>query len=232
MTARSGPSVKSECFSFQSYKMATRRRRYPDHRWTPISRPVAIIMSGAYEHKLKKHPGIALTLLRGAEPAAALQSAAPITVGLLVRAPTGRTCPPRGGWVAPTTTLCRGQAECRFHRRTSPPAPPRDRAPGFHQFSTGWPGRRAIRAFADASARLASRSGLCVNSTDKRALSGNWAVHFRICPTCPRTRAMLMTAWMALPVQCKPPIGCHRHVLLGRWPRLTDPPRPKASYFR
>jgi len=117
------------------------RRRYPDHRIDANLAARAIICRGVRAQLEETTPASLTACARVAEPAAALQSAPHKPVGCRWSAPTGRTAPPRGRMGCATRTMSQGQAECRFHRSTSPPPPP-PREPGHRisiQFILGLP---------------------------------------------------------------------------------------------
>jgi len=164
-------------------------------------------MSGLGTSTMKEHPGHRARLCASLEHTSCRfneSARASITCRLLVRAHNCRTWPPRGRMGCATTTLCRGQAECRSKIRTLPgPAPPRRRAP-IPSVQSGWHWRRAIRAFAEPSAKAASRSRSLVKApTICRALYWKIGSHSGFARPCPRPAPCLtMTpAMCALPVQ-------------------------------
>ncbi len=187
-----GKIGKIGCFSFQSYKMINAGEggiMITDDA-DLIAR--AIIMSGAYEHNWKKHPGIAEACTRWQNKLPLYNLRLNNLSAALVR-PQLSELPRRVAdglrnhdYVA---------AKLNTSRYIDVPAPlaPETRAPDSIQFNMVGLEDDAIRAFASASAAAGVKVQVFGQSTDNARAFWNWQF-IEDLPELPQTRRMLRSA--------------------------------------
>ena len=198
-----GTIGKIGCFSFQSYKMVNAGEggiMITDDA-DLIAR--AIIMSGAYEHNWKKHPGIA-------EACARWQNKLPLYNLRLNNLSAALVRPQLAELPRRIADGLRNHDYVAAKLNASPyinvPAPlaAETRAPDSIQFNMVGLDDDAIRAFAAASAAAGVKVQVFGQSTDNARAFWNWQFIEHL-PELPQTRKMLMTACdVRLPVQLKP----------------------------
>ncbi|MCX8225383.1 MAG: aminotransferase class I/II-fold pyridoxal phosphate-dependent enzyme [Sulfitobacter sp.] len=198
-----GTIGKIGCFSFQSYKMVNAGEggiMITDDA-DLIAR--AIIMSGAYEHNWKKHPGIA-------EACARWQNKLPLYNLRLNNLSAALVRPQLAELPRRIADGLRNHDYVAAKLNASPyinvPAPlaAETRAPDSIQFNMVGLDDDAIRAFAAASAAAGVKVQVFGQSTDNARAFWNWQFIENL-PELPQTRKMLMTACdVRLPVQLTP----------------------------
>jgi dTDP-4-amino-4,6-dideoxygalactose transaminase len=198
-----GTIGKIGCFSFQSYKMVNAGEggiMITDDA-DLIAR--AIIMSGAYEHNWKKHPGIA-------EACARWQNKLPLYNLRLNNLSAALVRPQLAELPRRVADGLRNHDYVAAKLNASPyinvPAPlaAETRAPDSIQFNMVGLDDDAIRAFAAASAASGVKVQVFGQSTDNARAFWNWQFIENL-PELPQTRKMLMTACdVRLPVQLTP----------------------------
>jgi dTDP-4-amino-4,6-dideoxygalactose transaminase len=198
-----GTIGKIGCFSFQSYKMVNAGEggiMITDDA-DLIAR--AIIMSGAYEHNWKKHPGIA-------EACARWQNKLPLYNLRLNNLSAALVRPQLAELPRRIADGLRNHDYVAARLNASPyinvPAPlaAETRAPDSIQFNMVGLDDDAIRAFAAASAAAGVKVQVFGQSTDNARAFWNWQFIENL-PELPQTRKMLMTACdVRLPVQLTP----------------------------
>ncbi len=198
-----GTIGKIGCFSFQSYKMVNAGEggiMITDDA-DLIAR--AIIMSGAYEHNWKKHPGIA-------EACARWQNKLPLYNLRLNNLSAALVRPQLAELSRRVADGLRNHDYVAAKLNASPyinvPAPlaAETRAPDSIQFNMVGLDDDAIRAFAAASAAAGVKVQVFGQSTDNARAFWNWQFIENL-PELPQTRKMLMTACdVRLPVQLTP----------------------------
>ncbi len=200
-----GTLGKVGCFSFQSYKLVNAGEGGILVTDDPEIAARAVIMSGAYEHNWKKHPGLQNSYMHWQNrlplynmrmqnlSAAVIRPQLPLVKG---RVQAGRS---NHDYVAAKLNLS-------AWLEVPPALPQEQRAPDSLQFSLmgQWSDAEA-RAFQDA----AKASGISVQifglSDDNARAFWNWKFIGDV-PDMPRTRAMLMRACdLRLPARLKKP---------------------------
>lgn len=195
-----GTIGKIGCFSFQSYKMVNAGEggiMITDDA-DLIAR--AIIMSGAYEHNWKKHPGIAEACIKW-------QNKLPLYNLRLNNLSAALVRPQLAELPRRVADGLRNHDYVAAKLNTSPfidvPAPlaPETRAPDSIQFNMIGLDDDAIRTFAATSAAAGVKVQVFGQSTDNARAFWNWQF-IEDLPELPQTRRMLMTACdVRLPVQ-------------------------------
>ena len=216
-----GTIGKIGCFSFQSYKMVNAGEGgilITDDA-DLVAR--AIIMSGAYEHNWKKHPGIADACTRWQNKLPLYNLRLNNLSAVLVRAQLAEL-PRRVADGLRNHDYVAAKLNAAPQIDVPAPLPPETRAPDSIQFNLVGLDDAAIRAFAEASAKAGVKVQVFGQSTDNARAFWNWQF-IKDLPDLPRTRAMLMTACDArLPVQLQPAeLDAIVNVLLGALATVT-----------
>ncbi len=187
-----GTIGKIGCFSFQSYKMinAGEGGILITDDADLVAR--AIIMSGAYEHNWKKHPGIEEACLRW-------QNKLPLYNLRLNNLSAALVRPQLAELPRRVADGLRNHDYVAARLNTSPyidvPAPlaAETRAPDSIQFNLVGLGDNAIRAFAATSAAAGVKVQVFGQSSDNARAFWNWQF-IEDLPDLPQTRKMLMSA--------------------------------------
>ena len=216
-----GTIGKIGCFSFQSYKMVNAGEGgilITDDA-DLVAR--AIIMSGAYEHNWKKHPGIADACTRWQNKLPLYNLRLNNLSAVLVRAQLAEL-PRRVADGLRNHDYVAAKLNAAPQIDVPAPLPPETRAPDSIQFNLVGLDDAAIRAFAEASAKAGVKVQVFGQSTDNARAFWNWQF-IKDLPDLPRTRAMLMTACdVRLPVQLQPAeLDAIVNVLLGALATVT-----------
>jgi dTDP-4-amino-4,6-dideoxygalactose transaminase len=216
-----GTIGKIGCFSFQSYKMVNAGEGgilITDDA-DLVAR--AIIMSGAYEHNWKKHPGIADACARWQNKLPLYNLRLNNLSAVLVRAQLAEL-PRRVADGLRNHDYVAAKLNAAPQIDVPAPLPPETRAPDSIQFNMVGLDDAAIRAFAEASAKAGVKVQVFGQSTDNARAFWNWQF-IKDLPDLPRTRAMLMTACdVRLPVQLQPAeLDAIVNVLLGALATVT-----------
>lgn len=216
-----GTIGKIGCFSFQSYKMVNAGEGgilITDDA-DLVAR--AIIMSGAYEHNWKKHPGIADACARWQNKLPLYNLRLNNLSAVLVRAQLAEL-PRRVADGLRNHDYVAAKLNAAPQIDVPAPLPPETRAPDSIQFNLVGLDDAAIRAFAEASAKAGVKVQVFGQSTDNARAFWNWQF-IKDLPDLPRTRAMLMTACdVRLPVQLQPSeLDAIVNVLLGALATVT-----------
>ena len=216
-----GTIGKIGCFSFQSYKMVNAGEGgilITDDA-DLVAR--AIIMSGAYEHNWKKHPGIADACARWQNKLPLYNLRLSNLSAVLVRAQLAEL-PRRVADGLRNHDYVAAKLNAAPQIDVPAPLPPETRAPDSIQFNLVGLDDAAIRAFAEASAKAGVKVQVFGQSTDNARAFWNWQF-IKDLPDLPRTRAMLMTACdVRLPVQLQPAeLDAIVNVLLGALATVT-----------
>ena len=216
-----GTIGKIGCFSFQSYKMVNAGEGgilITDDA-DLVAR--AIIMSGAYEHNWKKHPGIADACARWQNKLPLYNLRLNNLSAVLVRAQLAEL-PRRVADGLRNHDYVATKLNAAPQIDVPAPLPPETRAPDSIQFNLVGLDDAAIRAFAEASAKAGVKVQVFGQSTDNARAFWNWQF-IKDLPDLPRTRAMLMTACdVRLPVQLQPAeLDAIVNVLLGALATVT-----------
>ena len=216
-----GTIGKIGCFSFQSYKMVNAGEGgilITDDA-DLVAR--AIIMSGAYEHNWKKHPGIADACARWQNKLPLYNLRLNNLSAVLVRAQLAEL-PRRVADGLRNHDYVAAKLNAVPQIDVPAPLPPETRAPDSIQFNLVGLDDAAIRAFADASAKAGVKVQVFGQSTDNARAFWNWQF-IQDLPDLPQTRAMLMTACdVRLPVQLQPAeLDAIVNVLLGALATVT-----------
>ncbi|NKX47420.1 aminotransferase class I/II-fold pyridoxal phosphate-dependent enzyme [Rhodobacteraceae bacterium R_SAG8] len=216
-----GTIGKIGCFSFQSYKMVNAGEGgilITDDA-DLVAR--AIIMSGAYEHNWKKHPGIADACARWQNKLPLYNLRLNNLSAVLVRAQLAEL-PRRVADGLRNHDYVAAKLNAAPQIDVPAPLPPETRAPDSIQFNLVGLDDAAIRAFAEASAKAGVKVQVFGQSTDNARAFWNWQF-IKDLPDLPRTRAMLMTACdVRLPVQLQPAeLDAIVNVLLGALATVT-----------
>ncbi|GLO77839.1 DegT/DnrJ/EryC1/StrS family aminotransferase [Sulfitobacter pontiacus] len=216
-----GTIGKIGCFSFQSYKMVNAGEGgilITDDA-DLVAR--AIIMSGAYEHNWKKHPGIADACARWQNKLPLYNLRLSNLSAVLVRAQLAEL-PRRVADGLRNHDYVAAKLNAAPQIDVPAPLPPETRAPDSIQFNLVGLDDAAIRAFAEASAKAGVKVQVFGQSTDNARAFWNWQF-IEDLPDLPRTRAMLMTACdVRLPVQLQPSeLDAIVNVLLGALATVT-----------
>ena len=216
-----GTIGKIGCFSFQSYKMVNAGEGgilITDDA-DLVAR--AIIMSGAYEHNWKKHPGIADACARWQNKLPLYNLRLNNLSAVLVRAQLAEL-PRRVADGLRNNDYVAAKLNAAPQIDVPAPLPPETRAPDSIQFNLVGLDDAAIRAFAEASAKAGVKVQVFGQSTDNARAFWNWQF-IKDLPDLPRTRAMLMTACdVRLPVQLQPAeLDAIVNVLLGALATVT-----------
>jgi len=216
-----GTIGKIGCFSFQSYKMVNAGEGgilITDDA-DLVAR--AIIMSGAYEHNWKKHPGIADACARWQNKLPLYNLRLNNLSAVLVRAQLAEL-PRRVADGLRNHDYVAAKLNAAPQIDVPAPLPPETRAPDSIQFNLVGLDDAAIRAFAEASAKAGVKVQVFGQSTDNARAFWNWQF-IEDLPDLPRTRAMLMTACdVRLPVQLQPAeLDAIVNVLLGALATVT-----------
>ncbi|EEB84173.1 DegT/DnrJ/EryC1/StrS family aminotransferase [Roseobacter sp. GAI101] len=217
-----GTIGKIGCFSFQSYKMVNAGEGgilITDDA-DLVAR--AIIMSGAYEHNWKKHPGVA-------EACARWQNKLPLynlrlnnLSAALVR-PQLAELPRRVADGLRNHDYVAARLNASAYINVPAPLGPETRAPDSIQFNTVGLDDDAIRAFAAASAAAGVKVQVFGQSADNARAFWNWQF-IKDLPELPQTRKMLMSACdVRLPVHLKiDDLDAVVDVLLGAIAAVTN----------
>ena len=217
-----GTIGKIGCFSFQSYKMVNAGEGgilITDDA-DLVAR--AIIMSGAYEHNWKKHPGVA-------EACARWQNKLPLynlrlnnLSAALVR-PQLAELPRRVADGLRNHDYVAARLNASAYINVPAPLGPETRAPDSIQFNTVGLDDDAIRAFAAASAAAGVKVQVFGQSADNARAFWNWKF-IKDLPELPQTRKMLMSACdVRLPVHLKiDDLDAVVDVLLGAIAAVTN----------
>ena len=216
-----GTIGKIGCFSFQSYKMVNAGEGgilITDDA-DLVAR--AIIMSGAYEHNWKKHPGIADACARWQNKLPLYNLRLNNLSAVLVRAQLAEL-PRRVADGLRNHDYVAAKLNAAPQIDVPAPLPPETRAPDSIQVNLVGLDDAAIRAFAEASAKAGVKVQVFGQSTDNARAFWNWQF-IEDLPDLPRTRAMLMTACdVRLPVQLQPAeLDAIVNVLLGALATVT-----------
>ena len=216
-----GTIGKIGCFSFQSYKMVNAGEGgilITDDA-DLVAR--AIIMSGAYEHNWKKHPGIADACARWQNKLPLYNLRLNNLSAVLVRAQLAEL-PRRVADGLRNHDYVAAKLNAAPQIDVPAPLAPETRAPDSIQFNLVGLDDAAIRAFAEASAKAGVKVQVFGQSTDNARAFWNWQF-IEDLPDLPRTRAMLMTACdVRLPVQLQPSeLDAIVNVLLGALATVT-----------
>ncbi|WP_340262209.1 DegT/DnrJ/EryC1/StrS family aminotransferase [Sulfitobacter pontiacus] len=216
-----GTIGKIGCFSFQSYKMVNAGEGgilITDDA-DLVAR--AIIMSGAYEHNWKKHPGIADACARWQNKLPLYNLRLSNLSAVLVRAQLAEL-PRRVADGLRNHDYVAAKLNAAPQIDVPAPLAPETRAPDSIQFNLVGLDDAAIRAFAEASAKAGVKVQVFGQSTDNARAFWNWQF-IEDLPDLPRTRAMLMTACdVRLPVQLQPSeLDAIVNVLLGALATVT-----------
>lgn len=216
-----GTIGKIGCFSFQSYKMVNAGEggiMITDDA-DLVAR--AIIMSGAYEHNWKKHPGIADACARWQNKLPLYNLRLNNLSAVLVRAQLAEL-PRRVADGLRNHDYVAAKLNAAPQIDVPAPLAPETRAPDSIQFNLVGLDDAAIRAFAEASAKAGVKVQVFGQSTDNARAFWNWQF-IKDLPDLPRTRAMLMTACdVRLPVQLQPAeLDAIVNVLLGALATVT-----------
>jgi len=216
-----GTIGKIGCFSFQSYKMVNAGEGgilITDDA-DLVAR--AIIMSGAYEHNWKKHPGIADACARWQNKLPLYNLRLNNLSAVLVRAQLAEL-PRRVADGLRNHDYVAAKLNAAPQIDVPAPLAPETRAPDSIQFNLVGLDDTAIRAFAEASAKAGVKVQVFGQSTDNARAFWNWQF-IKDLPDLPRTRAMLMTACdVRLPVQLQPAeLDAIVNVLLGALATVT-----------
>ena len=216
-----GTIGKIGCFSFQSYKMVNAGEGgilITDDA-DLVAR--AIIMSGAYEHNWKKHPGVADACARWQNKLPLYNLRLNNLSAVLVRAQLAEL-PRRVADGLRNHDYVAAKLNAAPQIDVPAPLPPETRAPDSIQFNLVGLDDAAIRAFAEASAKAGVKVQVFGQSTDNARAFWNWQF-IKDLPDLPRTRAMLMTACdVRLPVQLQPAeLDAIVNVLLGALATVT-----------
>ena len=216
-----GTIGKIGCFSFQSYKMVNAGEGgilITDDA-DLVAR--AIIMSGAYEHNWKKHPGIADACARWQNKLPLYNLRLNNLSAVLVRAQLAEL-PRRVADGLRNHDYVAAKLNAAPQIDVPAPLAPETRAPDSIQFNLVGLDDAAIRAFAEASAKAGVKVQVFGQSTDNARAFWNWQF-IKDLPDLPRTRAMLMTACdVRLPVQLQPAeLDAIVNVLLGALATVT-----------
>jgi dTDP-4-amino-4,6-dideoxygalactose transaminase len=216
-----GTIGKIGCFSFQSYKMVNAGEGgilITDDA-DLVAR--AIIMSGAYEHNWKKHPGIADACARWQNKLPLYNLRLNNLSAVLVRAQLAEL-PRRVADGLRNHDYVAAKLNAAPQIDVPAPLAPETRAPDSIQFNMVGLDDAAIRAFAEASAKAGVKVQVFGQSTDNARAFWNWQF-IKDLPDLPRTRAMLMTACdVRLPVQLQPAeLDAIVNVLLGALATVT-----------
>ena len=216
-----GTIGKIGCFSFQSYKMVNAGEGgilITDDA-DLVAR--AIIMSGAYEHNWKKHPGIADACARWQNKLPLYNLRLNNLSAVLVRAQLAEL-PRRVADGLRNHDYVAAKLNAAPQIDVPAPLAPETRAPDSIQFNLVGLDDAAIRAFAEASAKAGVKVQVFGQSTDNARAFWNWQF-IKDMPDLPRTRAMLMTACdVRLPVQLQPAeLDAIVNVLLGALATVT-----------
>ncbi|WP_386173554.1 DegT/DnrJ/EryC1/StrS family aminotransferase [Sulfitobacter sp. R86518] len=216
-----GTIGKIGCFSFQSYKMVNAGEGgilITDDA-DLVAR--AIIMSGAYEHNWKKHPGIADACARWQNKLPLYNLRLNNLSAVLVRAQLAEL-PRRVADGLRNHDYVAAKLNAAPQIDVPAPLAPETRAPDSIQFNLVGLDDAAIRAFAEASAKAGVKVQVFGQSTDNARAFWNWQF-IEDLPDLPRTRAMLMTACdVRLPVQLQPAeLDAIVNVLLGALATVT-----------
>ena len=216
-----GTIGKIGCFSFQSYKMVNAGEGgilITDDA-DLVAR--AIIMSGAYEHNWKKHPGIADACARWQNKLPLYNLRLSNLSAVLVRAQLAEL-PRRVADGLRNHDYVAAKLNAAPQIDVPAPLAPETRAPDSIQFNLVGLDDAAIRAFAEASAKAGVKVQVFGQSTDNARAFWNWQF-IKDLPDLPRTRAMLMTACdVRLPVQLQPAeLDAIVNVLLGALATVT-----------
>ncbi len=209
------------CFSFQSYKMINSGEGgiLVTDDADLVAR--AIIMSGAYEHNWKKHPGIADACARWQNKLPLYNLRLNNLSAVLVRAQLAEL-PRRVADGLRNHDYVAAKLNAAPQIDVPAPLAPETRAPDSIQFNLVGLDDAAIRAFAEASAKAGVKVQVFGQSTDNARAFWNWQF-IEDLPDLPRTRAMLMTACdVRLPVQLQPAeLDAIVNVLLGALATVT-----------
>jgi dTDP-4-amino-4,6-dideoxygalactose transaminase len=181
----------------------------------------AIIMSGAYEHNWKKHPGIADACARWQNKLPLYNLRLNNLSAVLVRAQLAEL-PRRVADGLRNHDYVAAKLNAAPQIDVPAPLAPETRAPDSIQFNLVGLDDAAIRAFAEASAKAGVKVQVFGQSTDNARAFWNWQF-IEDLPDLPRTRAMLMTACdVRLPVQLQPAeLDAIVNVLLGALATVT-----------
>jgi len=216
-----GTIGKIGCFSFQSYKMVNAGEGGILITDDANLAARAIIMSGAYEHNWKKHPGIADACARWQNQLPLYNLRLNNLSAVLVRAQLAEL-PRRVADGLRNHDYVAAKLNAVPQIDVPAPLPPETRAPDSIQFNLVGLDDAAIRAFADASAKAGVKVQVFGQSTDNARAFWNWQF-IQDLPDLPQTRAMLMTACdVRLPVQLQTAdLDAIVNVLLGALASVT-----------
>ncbi|MGB3314345.1 MAG: aminotransferase class I/II-fold pyridoxal phosphate-dependent enzyme [Albidovulum sp.] len=188
-----GTLGKVGCFSFQSYKLVNAGEGGMFVTDDPELAARAVIMSGAYEHNWKKHPGLQNSFLNW-------QNKLPL-YNMRMQNLSAAVIRPQIGEIAGRVAAGRRNHDyVALRLNTSPwldvpPAlPQEDRAPDSLQFNlTGFETDDQARAFQDAAKARGTSVQVFGLSADNARAYWNWQF-LGDQPDLPQTRAMLMRA--------------------------------------
>lgn len=188
-----GTIGKIGCFSFQSYKLVNAGEGGILITDDPELAARCVIMSGAYEHNWKKHPGLqnSYMLWQNKLPLynTRMQNLSAAVIRPQLPEVAGRVAKGRAGH-----DLVADRLNQSTHLAVPPPLDPEERAPDSIQFNlTGdWSDAEAYAFEAEAKRRGVTVQIFGLSEDNARAF-WNWQFLGEI-PDLPKTRAMLMRA--------------------------------------
>lgn len=180
------------CFSFQSYKLLNAGEGGMLVTDDPEIFARAVIMSGAYEHNWKKHPGVTDHVARWQNRLPLYNTRLNNLSAALVR-PQLDELPRRVRDGLANHDHVAAQLNTSPWFDVPPPLAPERRAPDSIQFNLVGLDDATTRAFADAAAARGIKVQVFGLSTDNARAFWNWQFLGDI-PDLPQTRAMLMRA--------------------------------------
>jgi len=180
------------CFSFQSYKLLNAGEGGMLVTDDPEIFARAVIMSGAYEHNWKKHPGVTDHVARWQNRLPLYNTRLNNLSAALVR-PQLDELPRRVRDGLRNHDHVAAQLNAHPAFEVPPPLAPERRAPDSIQFNLAGMDDDTTRAFAAAAAARGVKVQVFGLSTDNARAFWNWQFLGDI-PDLPRTRAMLMRA--------------------------------------
>lgn len=191
------------CFSFQSYKLLNAGEGGMLVTDDPEIFARAVIMSGAYEHNWKKHPGVTDHVARWQNRLPLYNTRLNNLSAALVR-PQLDELPRRVRDGLANHDHVAAQLNANPWFDVPPPLAPERRAPDSIQFNLVGLDDDTTRAFADAASVRGIKVQVFGLSTDNARAFWNWQFLGDI-PDLPQTRAMLMRACdVRLPARLTP----------------------------